>query len=118
MPFEPNKKKFIFQREKFGIGNTLILNALYNLDIKLNQQGAQPQELHRFTTPNSGSMSFADFLTLHAYHHNSEAILKEINENDNVNLRHLVKNGDFTTAEGVKNGLLKLRKDLMALNTK
>ena len=112
MPFEPNKKKFIFQREKFGISNTLILNALYNLDIKLNQQGAQPQELHRFT------MSFADFLTLHAYHHNADAILREINENDNVNLRHLVKNGDFTTAEGVKNGLLKLRKDLMALNKK
>jgi hypothetical protein len=110
-----NKQKFIFQREKFGIGNTLVLNALHNLSIKLREQRINSEELHPFATPTSGSMYYADFLTLHMYNSNTGAILNEITVTNNVTLRHLIKNGDCSV-DGIKAGLLKLRKDLIQLS--
>jgi hypothetical protein len=104
-------KPAIFTLEQFGRGNSMLLNALYNLDIEIRKQNAGPAEERRFAEPSTGSFYFADVLTLEMYQSHADAVVAAINGGSV--LKHLVSRGIAVSTDSVKTGLMKMRKELL-----
>jgi len=103
----------IFTIKQFSMRNTMLLNALYNLDIGIRKQDMGPKEECRFAEPTTGSLYFADVLTLHMYQKHANEIVAAIKGPDGVVLRHLVTKGVPVSPDSVKTGLMRMRKELM-----
>lgn len=101
----------IFTLKQFGRRNSVLLNALYNLDIDIRRENARPDKESRFAEPSTGSLYFADVLSLQMYENHASDIVAAINAGSL--LGHLIARGAPASTDNVKAGLVRMRKELM-----